>query len=233
MPHTPQGCAQEAMNQTRVRGETQSDEKGPDARRRGKRRPRRMPHTPQGVLKESTKQMGPPRRSAALRYPMAPVRQSDEKGPDARRRGKRRPRRMPHTPQGVLKESTKQMGPPRRSAALRYPMAPVRQSDEKGPDARRRGKRRPRRMPHTPQGVPKESTKQMGPPRRSAALRYPMAPVRQSDEKGPDARRRGKRRPRRMPHTPQGVLKESTKQMGPSRRSAQTKGQAIPPRPPT
>src|SRR3989441_5698840 len=136
---------------------------------------------------------------------------SGENGADARRRRKRGPRRMPHTPQGSATESTKQMRRYRRAP----PMGGGGPSGENGADARRRRKRGPRRMPHTPQGSATESTKQMRRYRRAP----PMGGGGPSGENGADARRRRKRGPRRMPHTPQGSATESTKQMRRYRRA--------------
>src|SRR5262245_15322436 len=98
------------------------------------------------------------------------------------------------------------------------PTKPPTRSRSDGRDDRREragceaaSKRRPRRMPHTPQGGTPEPTK---PPTRS-----------RSDGRDDRRERAGceaasKRRPRRMPHTPQGGTPEPTKQPARYRRSS-------------
>src|SRR5213594_676908 len=137
---------------------------------------------------------------------------SGENGADARRRRKRGPRRMPHTPQGSATESTKQM--------RRYRRAPPMGGG--GPERRERCRceatteARPEAYAAYAAGQ-RDGVNEPDAPLSPRATTWEAAAP--SGENGADARRRRKRGPRRMPHTPQGSATESTNQMRRYRRS--------------
>src|SRR5437773_3861929 len=119
---------------------------------------------------------------------------------------------MPPTPQGSATESTKQMRRSRRAPPM----------GGGGPERRERC-----RCEATTEARPeayaayaawqRDGVNEPDAPLSPRATTWEAAAP--SGENGADARRRRKRGPRRMPHTPQGSATESTKQMRRYRRS--------------
>src|SRR5437762_14027024 len=149
-----------------------------------------------------------PRRSP----PCEAAAPSGENGADARRRRRRGRRRMPPTPQGSATESTKQMRRSRRAPPM----------GGSGPERRERCRceatteARPEAYAAYAAGQ-RDGVNEADAPLSPRATTWEAAAP--SGENGADARRRRKRGPRRMPHTPQGSATESTKQMRRYRRS--------------
>src|SRR5438094_4087405 len=179
-----------------------SGENGADARRRRKRGPRRMPHTPQGSATESTKQMRRSRRAPPM----------GGGGPERRER--------------CRCEATTEARPEAYAAYAAGQRDGVNEADAPLSPRATHGRRRPERR----ERCRCEATTEARPEAYAAyaagqrdGVNEPDAPLSPrattweaaapSGENGADARRRRKRGPRRMPHTPQGSATEATNQM--------------------